>query len=182
MEFLKNNWSKLVIAAIALVGAILMIMPLTTAPEINFIGACQILGPLVFFIGLFAVMILKMFDKTKPYKKYVLLGAGLISLVLMCIGLVGFQAGTMADVIAGNGKGEGVLGTVHEQFRASAKALKGVALMKKQYDAALTAANTVLFTYISMIFVFGLIPTVRGINKVCKHFFCKDTKKAAAKK
>jgi hypothetical protein len=94
MEFLKKNWSKLVLAAISLVGAVLMLLPVFTTPasELTFIGASQIIGLILFFLGILTYFILKMFDKTKLASKFTLLSTGLLATIFLFVGLFGFTA------------------------------------------------------------------------------------------
>ena len=48
------------------------------------------------------------------------------------------------------------------------------AAAEKGIDGSKTVSYTILFTYISMLIVFGIIPTVRGSQKVICHHFCKE--------
>ena len=167
MEFVKKNWSKMVIAVIALTGAILMLIPIITAPEFNFVGGSQLLGPMLFFIGLFAQVVLKMFDKTKQYAMYALVAGGLLATIFLCIGLIGFSS---TDPKGGMGSGYAFFKNLADTFKPM-RSLSPAA--KKAYDGALTGAYSILFSYVSMLFVMGLIPLVRGTKKVVEHFFCK---------
>jgi len=216
MEFFKKNIVKMVIAAVALTGAILLLIPTFVAANITFLGASQTIGMILFFVGLTAFMCLKIFDKTKPYAKFVLVGASVLVLIFMSIGLVGFNQD--------KDKAEGVFGNAYAMFKTATEPLNtpkaaltaislsnagaGAGLTMTQLKAGLAGAPaaglatglvdqglvqesttvagalaiiedaekdanagalTILFSYISMMLVFGLIPAVVGVKKIiCK--------------
>jgi len=204
VDFLKKNWGKIVIAAVALAGVIVTLIPLVTAPEFKFIGAMQVLGPFLFFVGLLAYVCMKMFGRTKSYEKFVLFGIGLLVTILMCVGIAGFST-------KDNGKNaEGVLGSASVSFHYQAEYFKGekvdlettlaqlqaavagglmtaeqaapqIAQLEagiKQYkggiDKATYASKTLLYTYIAMILAFGGLPLAIGGKKLVRHFCCKE--------
>lgn len=90
MDFLKKNWAKIITIVIALTGAVLVIVPIFIAAHIEFIGVCQSLGIILFFVGIATTACLKMSDKTKEYAKYVTLCASILVLIFMSIGFGGF--------------------------------------------------------------------------------------------
>jgi hypothetical protein len=108
MEFLKKNWAKILVAVIALTGAVLMLVPTFIADNITFIGASQTIGIIIFFAGVVAFLILKMIGKTKDYAKYVGLGISILVLTFMSIGLAGFNKD--------NDKAEGAFGKAYAYF------------------------------------------------------------------
>lgn len=109
MEFLKNNWSKIVLAAVSFAGAIMMIVPLFMAPEINFISASQVLGFLLFFVGAVAVLVLSMFENLKLYKAITLAVTGLLVITFMSVGLAGFTEKSK--------DAEGAMGNAYAYFK-----------------------------------------------------------------
>jgi len=54
MEFLKNNWAKILLIASAVAGAVLMIIPMCLVGNIKIWAVMQIIGPLFFFLGMAA--------------------------------------------------------------------------------------------------------------------------------
>jgi len=91
MEFLKKNWAKIVLAAISFAGVVLIFIPMITAPEFNFIGASQLLGVFLFFLGVTVFVIMKMFDMKKIVPVCVLLATGILTTTFLCIGIAGFN-------------------------------------------------------------------------------------------
>jgi len=90
MEFLKKYWSKLVLATISVVGAILMIVPLFTMPKFQFLGFCQIFGIVLFFLGMATYYILKMCEVKKLVAAIALLTTGVLSTLALVVGSFGF--------------------------------------------------------------------------------------------
>jgi len=98
MEYIKKNWARIVLAVISFVGAMLMLVPLFTTPSFNFIGASQIIGAVLFFLGIAAYYILKALNKdnrgVKLAQAITLLSTGLLSLIFLTIGAFGITATT----------------------------------------------------------------------------------------
>jgi len=115
MDFLKKNWAKIVLATLAFLSFIFMMVPLFTTPKFKFVGAMQIVGPVLFFAGLTAYYILKMFDKTKFASLITIISAASLALILMFIGLFGFNSGFYKTPKKDGTvtKGEGVLGGIY---------------------------------------------------------------------
>jgi len=167
MEFLKNNWLKISVASIALTMAILytvlLFQPTSAERElVTFIGAMQLVGPLLFFVGLLAYNVLKMFEKTKGISMYVILGTGVLATTAMVIGFFGFSTSDP----------HGIFGNFYAQF-AQVIEYEGVVYS----EGSKFMANSFLFPYIAMFAFFGLVPLLVGTKKVVCHFFCKDCKK-----
>ena len=110
MEFLKKNWANIIIAVVALTGAVLMIIPTFISKTVTFIGVSQTIGIILFLVGVAAGVCLKMFDRTKPYMKYTLLGASVLVLIFMSIGLTGFKSD--------KAKAEGAFGNSYAIFKS----------------------------------------------------------------
>jgi len=238
MEFLKKNWSKLTIAVVALVGVILMIIPIFMASKIEFIGACQTIGIILFFVGTAVYYLLKMGEHAKSAAKYVLLATGILVLVFMGIGLTGFKSdkdkaqGALGNAYAyfasvkcdiENGQEQiagltqlaagfkqaattyatfslGTFKTLSDDTAALAEGLissglatedttvgeaaiisaTAVGLAQSQLPADIDAtekdahagAMTVLYSYVSMMLAFGLVPVIRGAKKMA----CSEAK------
>jgi hypothetical protein len=113
LEFLKNNAVKIALVAIALTGVILVLIPVFVASSVTFIGACQTIGVVMFFVGMGAVAAMKMCEKSKAYAKYVMVGASALVLLFMSIGLGGFCA-KPADA-------HGAMGNAYAYFKSSAQ-------------------------------------------------------------
>ena len=110
MDFLKNNWAKLCIVAIALTAVVLLIIPIFLASQIELFATFQTLGLITFFVGIAIVACLKMCDDKKVYAKYVLLGSSILVLTFMSIGLGGFNSDME--------KAQGALGNAFAIFRS----------------------------------------------------------------
>ena len=109
MDFLKRNLWKLIFAAGALVGVVLILIPITKVPEFNFVGAMQLAGLLIFFVGLFVYFICKMFSNAKFCSICVLLGTGVLATVALGIGAAGF--------CVTQDKAEGPLGKAYANYK-----------------------------------------------------------------
>jgi len=139
-KFLEKNTFKLVFAVGALTLAILLMIPLIISPVFNFIAMSQILGLVLFFLGVAAYYICKMFDKSRSYGEYALLGTGLAVLLFLSVGLAGFKP--TAD------KAQGAAGNAYAYFKESQKKLVDVketfgeseGMLGKKYDEAIDLA------------------------------------------
>ena len=175
MDFLKKNVGRIVIAVLALAGAGLFLASILMAPGSKSIAWCQILGPFLFFVGLFAYLILRMFGATKYYAMYVLFGTGLIVSCFMILGFVGFQVGD---------KAEGFFGAIYSVYGSAAKSLKvladaGSTEAYNQLQTVNWVKYTIVAVYSGMLVCFGLIPLVRAGQKILVYHFGKDTKTTA---
>jgi len=167
MDFMKRNTGKMIIATLAFVGAVLLFISLVTAPEFNFVGGSQILGPFLFLLGTATVCILKMFKTTKPYGMYVLLGTGLLVTVFMIIGFTGIRSGDNA---------EGLFGALFA-FGEMTEGLGTLMNDQLTIDTGIWVRSATRFMYAAMLIVFGLIPLAIGTQKVICNFCCKDKNK-----
>ena len=157
MDFLKKNWSRIVVAALNFLGFILIFIALICLMDsfgstATFTTACQLIGPMVFFLGTAVYIVCKLIDQ-KSIAKWVLLGTGAIATVFMFVGLFGYSSAGIYPVR--------LFDTFKSSFRLGALAL---------------------FPYFCQLIVFGLIPLVRGIAKVTCCGCCgkdKQTKKPA---
>jgi len=109
MEFLKTNLAKMLVAIVALVGAVLLIIPAFMASSATFVSASQTIGIVLFFIGIATCVCLKMCDKAKAYAKHVALASSILVLVFMSIGLLGFNKDRE--------EAEGVFGNAYAIYR-----------------------------------------------------------------
>ena len=108
MEFLKNNWVKMVIASMTLAGAVLFIVLLTMYDSSYHNNLTNPLLPediadprnarsilfgyiagLTFFALVTVIIIATMFQKPRDYKHFMLCGLGLVCGILMVISIVG---------------------------------------------------------------------------------------------
>lgn len=110
MEFLKKNCAKLLIVVTALTSIILMLVPVFMASKIEFYGACQTIGIILFFVGMATFCFLRMSDKTKDLTKFVLVCTGVLVLVFMSLGLLGFNKD--------KDKAQGALGNAYAIFKS----------------------------------------------------------------
>jgi len=137
MKFLKKNWSKLVFGVLYLTGAVLMMIPVFMLKNFNFIAACQTIGMVIFFAGSLTFVCIKMFDKSKPYGKYVLVATGVLVLTFMSIGAAG--------ICKEKDKAQGAVGKAYSYF---ANVEPNVKAGKEKFDAGtaqrdgLAALNT----------------------------------------
>jgi len=111
MEYIKKNWARILLAVISFVGALLMLVPLFTTPSFNFIGASQIIGAILFFLGIAAYYILKALNKenhgVKLAQAITLISTGLLSLIFLVVGAFGISATIKIDA------------TTHEKTRVA---------------------------------------------------------------
>jgi hypothetical protein len=122
MEFIKKYWSKLVLAIAMSIGAILMIVPLFTAPKFQFLGACQILGLVLFFLGMATYYILKMCEMKKMVTAVALLTTGVLSLIVLVTGAFGFMYKNADETTHKGAKdGQGVFGRMYASSDAAYK-------------------------------------------------------------
>ena len=146
MDFIKKNWSKLAIATLTGVMAILMLVLMATAPSFDFVTFSGIFGLFIFFAGTCAHCICKMFKHTKPFAMYVLATVGLLATIFLAI--------VWFDSFSGY-KG---LSAIPAAYRSSAR----------------WVANFGMFLPFAYLVAFGLIPLINGVKKIVCHFFCKE--------
>jgi len=111
MNFIEKNLFLILFAIGAFACAILLIVPLIMSPIFNFIAMSQILGLVLFFLGVGTYYILKMFDKTREHKDWALLATGVLTLIFLGVGLAGFKDTTT--------KAEGAMGNAYASFKTS---------------------------------------------------------------
>jgi len=87
----KKGIMEIFLILVSLTGAVLIFVPMLQAPEFNFIGASQLLGVFLFFIGMAVFFAAKAFNKCKKLQACVLLFTGLLATVFLLIGLSGFS-------------------------------------------------------------------------------------------
>lgn len=153
MEFLKKNWSKLVISVLMfLAGLVYVIALFTTDATIKvFETHAAIAAAIVFFWGCVAYYVAKMLDQ--KWAKYVLLGVGVVATVFACAYLI-YELDIWSDIPS-------KIGGVSNPYKPS----------MFEY-----LAGTHAFTFL---IVFGLIPLVKGVKKIlccC----CSEKKEKAA--
>jgi hypothetical protein len=133
MDFIKKHWANILIAATLFAAAILMIVPVFTAPAFHFVGACQIIGVIVFALGMMAVYIMKMVEVKKIVSAITLLSVGLLSLIFLTVGAFGFsytdKSFAKAGLKAANGDFSGLaaygaFGNAYIHFDTSAEEAK----------------------------------------------------------
>jgi hypothetical protein len=108
MEHLKKNLAYILLAILSLAGAILILIPMLQAPEFIFVGAAQLLGLFLFFLGLAAYFVVKMITPKKMAQACVLLLTGLAVTAFLCIGVGGFNENL--------GDAEGAMGKSYASF------------------------------------------------------------------
>ena len=88
MEFIKKNWVKLTVATLLfLAGLVYLIYLCGTDMKIEvFKSSAFIIAGLVFFWGMTAYLIARMFDRS--WAKYILLATGVVSTIFAACGLV----------------------------------------------------------------------------------------------
>jgi len=108
MEFIKNNWMKIVMATMTLAGAVLFIILLAQYSPSHHNNLTHPLLPesvddpnnamshlfghiagLTFFVLATAFLVISMFTSTKKYNKFVLCSVGVLCTVFMVISIVG---------------------------------------------------------------------------------------------
>jgi heme/copper-type cytochrome/quinol oxidase subunit 4 len=164
MDF-KRNWSKLVLAIFAILGAIAFFVAMVDkiGDRARFpLIAFDIMG-LVFFVGTALYLFLKMFDLGAA--KYIMLATGIITLVLLCIYL--FAPIMHIGTFRVNGWELWFGKRVPAAYRAGlGRTFGGIAYSATQIGFAITAVA---------------FPLIQGIKKVC----CKNegavSKRTAAK-
>jgi len=80
MEFFKNNWAKIIIAALMLVAAGVYIISLfhVNATFDLFRRHALVVALIAFFAGSAIYLICSMFDQSRVWSKYILLGVGIV--------------------------------------------------------------------------------------------------------
>jgi len=115
MEYLKKHWSHIlfVVGAVTLAG--LLVTPLLMSPTFNFLALSQILGLILFFLGVATYYALKLASKEKEDNKLAkaitLLVTGLLTITFLSIGLAGFSKDS--------DKAEGALGNAYAYYKSS---------------------------------------------------------------
>jgi len=162
MDFLKKNWSKITIATLMFLAGLVYIIALITsdAKKDIFKGDAASVAAIVFFWGMTAYLIAKMLDQ--DWAKYVLLGTGVIGTI--------FAGALLVHSLD-------ALSKIPAAVRPS---------MFEWLVGGMTTTGTGLNTRIvplghafTFLVIFGLVPLVRGINKVVKGC-CGTEKKASA--
>ena len=149
------------------------------------------IAALSFFLLTFAYLVLKMFDQTKKYSKWVLLGAGVVAVSLMAasIGLsLASQSSAYAlDVMCGHynqdianaiavSQGQGLLvGVPYSDWVTLNPGLQPLVDVVNAHIQ--TAKDTAFYEYfgrvvelVTQLIVFGLLPLLYAVKKVvCKH-------------
>jgi len=150
MEFLKDNWAKIIISCLMLVAAAIYIIYLfhIDAKFHMFKEHAILIAGIAFFAGSAAYLICSMFDQDKNWAKYILLGVGVVCTV--------FAGAYFIHIAIGDGW----------------KFARAFGINWFEY-LALTHAFTFLV-------VFGLIPLIHGIKKVCCGGVDTKVKKTAA--
>jgi len=148
MGFLKKNWLKILVAVIALTGAVLMLVPTFIADTITFVGASQTIGIIIFFVGLVAFLCLKLSDKTKTYAKYALLATSILVLSFMAIGVSGFNKDS--------DKADGAFGKAYAYFAS-------VESTVEEGEIAVEAAKTKLAS-VNVLLAGGLVEVAPGAS------------------
>lgn len=207
MEFMKKNWTKITAAVLLLAGAIFFIVILAKYNETfhNFAemdgtqivdnkGASSYLfgyiAALTFFVLGTAFVVMSMFDKTKPYGKWVLCTLGVLCLTFMLVSIVqalGSESSRYArEIMAGNYNE-----AIKEQVANAIPGFGGtnppiavwpaeaVAVLDAKIQAAKDLASYQYFSRIvalvSQAILYGLLPLAYAAKK----FFKKNDKKIA---
>lgn len=147
MDFLKKNWAKIITIALALTGAVLVLIPIFMVSKLEFYQVCQSLGIILFFVGIAATACLKMSDKTKKHAKYVTLCASLLVLIVMSIGLGGF--------CKDKDKAQGALGKAYAIYKSVPDDIKAG-------QAKITAGETAIANLTPLATGFGAAATQLG--------------------
>ena len=106
-----------------------------------------------------------MFDITKPASKYVMLATGLLATVAFAIGISGFSS----DVA----NAEGAFGGIYALFMTGIDFTALPLPIDVVLPQSTFVANSVLFSYIAMMLFFGILPLLKGTQKVICTFICK---------
>jgi hypothetical protein len=146
MEFIKKNLVKMIVMVFALGAVVILLVPSFIADTVTFIGASQTIGVIIFFAGVIAFLALKMFEKTKAFTKYVLLGTSILVLTFMSIGLAGFNKD--------GDKAEGAFGNAYAYFAS-------VESTVAEGEIALDEAKKSLAT-VNLFLAGGAFPTPAG--------------------
>jgi len=103
------------------VGAILMVVPLFTAPKFEFLGACQIIGLVLFFLGMAVYYILKMCEVKKLGTSIAILTTGLLATIVLVVGSFGFIYKENKTDATKTTYSQGVFGNAYAQANYSVK-------------------------------------------------------------
>ena len=151
---IKKNWSKIVLAVLAVIGAVVFLVAMLDKIDhkAQFAAVCYDVMGLVFFLGTAAYLVCKMFE-VEP-AKHIMFVVGAINLILVCI----FLFGTVVDVPALGFKATGLEVIFGKQVPVALQQIvhTGIAATATQIGFAICAA---------------MFPLVRGIQKT---FFAAD--------
>ncbi|MCL2570412.1 MAG: hypothetical protein FWE16_04365 [Firmicutes bacterium] len=146
MEFIKKNGAKIVIAAIALTGLVLMLIYLFSINQLpeafqpDFMGLTMVIGYAIFFAGVVAVCVCSILNVCKCIRGWILLVVGVLVTTFMSLAL--------ADTIQN-------WEHVYRPFGTP-----------QHLPAEDTWAKFVIFPVVVQLFVFGLFPLVKGAKKL----------------
>lgn len=171
MEFIKNNWAKLILSVLMLVGTVLTIVLLTNglvkdaatygeyADKVAKSGLFMLMAQLVFFLGLFTYFVLGMFEKFDGIKKYVLLGVGVVCLIFVILS-ISFGSGYVSA-------SQKIIDDNMEIAKALPAGAQKDAMLEglKVSQFNLTSA---IFTKIASLIIFALAPITCAVGKIFK--------------
>ena len=217
MEFLKRNYMKLIIATLMLIGAIFMVIALATYKK-DYVEAytgdnlyhlgylLTYLAGLSFFALSMATIIMKMFEPTRKYTKWVMLATAVVGTILMLAAIsITAASDTSAELLKAIKKSDGeIANAVANGISASTGGAVAAAdvptstiplytngptigeYYAETYANSIFARNAARYQYfdrvgtlVSYFLVFGLLPLCFAVKKlICK--CCKGEKKVEA--
>jgi len=139
MKFLVKNLVRLIIAVLAIAGAIVFFVMMTTMPDFELTLFSTLIGFFIFFAGTAAYMILKMLVVTEGLANWVLMLTGLAATVFFSILLV---------------EAARAFGGIRDMWTAMGS------------DSAGWVAFQPIAMAIAYVLGFGLLPFTRGVGKI----------------
>ena len=199
LGFLAHNWFKILMALLALAGAILIIVEIAsvtcalsnvdtaiTAGAANDAtkaglqsGLLFDIGILISLIAIIVAIIISMFH-SKKIAGIVLAAGGFIALVLAIISLV-VAVPYLNDLLNNATTGANTLKAEYDAAVAGGAPQGMIDTLHFGWQSALYNYQAVLFGNIINIFVFALLPLFFGIKKICKACCKKEAEAPTAK-
>lgn len=151
-EFLKRNCVHMIVAMLGLAGAILMIIQIAQTGNMHevirpsFMGLSVLIGYMVFFIGVAALGVSKMFNVSLQLKSYIWITIGLVSSVFFVFGII--NAANIWDEYF-------LWPTIGQGLPASNEELGARSLF-------------LVFPQIANLIALGLLPLAKGVTMSCR--------------
>lgn len=178
MDFVKNNWARLVISILALIGVVFTALLFLNGPVKDLSlgqytdgmytsSLYTLIAQTLFFVAILAFTVLRMFENTHKIANYVLLTLGVVALVFAILSMTSavayldfaraeIQSGfTLADTLPSGVEIEAIGNITKEAFVNKLEVS----------DYALTLATHTKIVYMT---IFGALPITYAVKNILK--------------